>query len=170
MTRRGPAHAFSLVELLAVLVILGLTIAMVRISTTGLTQRQRLEASARRVADTVALASDRASIEYRFYQVLYDLGRRRLEIRSLAGGTADGRLSLALPAGLQSVEVQEESPAAGEDGQTTSPDTVSILVRPDGTVQAHEVLFGLGGHTYSVRFTDGNEVQFGRASEQGPAS
>jgi prepilin-type N-terminal cleavage/methylation domain-containing protein len=73
--RGGRTHGFTLIELMAVIVILGIGISFTLVRLDGLTSASRLRASARKLAGFLAFARDLSIAGGKPVYVYYDLDR-----------------------------------------------------------------------------------------------
>ena len=131
-------RAFSLLELLLVIAILGMLAAVVLPSLPGALESARLRGSAWEVRATLTLARTLAVSESRSRAVAFDLGRGEYGI------DGDSR-KWALPEGIR-VAALRRGDAAAEHG------VLRVRFYPDGSADEAEVaLSSSGGWTLRVR-------------------
>ena len=154
--RRPPSHlnsssAFTLIEMVVVVTIIGITAAMIIPEMRGTFQDALLRAAGRDLANAVNLASSRAVSLNQYCRLNLDPqnGRYQIErqahlgaqvnfvpLKDLPGGhgVLDARLSMAVATPAASADPEAASSAAPEP---SSPD--AIVFYPDGTSDPAEI-------------------------------
>ncbi len=148
-------HPFTLIELAAVAVIMGIAITMFIVKADALTPSARLSAAARLVGSSVELALSDAVMKREQRSVVYDLRERTVRIEKKSDRNPEEAIVLAeykLPAG---VEIAEIEGAETEDGSAVI--TVSSFGRmtPHAahlTSSAGEMTVEIYGLTGKVRY------------------
>ncbi len=131
MTRNK--RPFTLIELAAVAVIMGIAITMFIVKADGVTPSARLSAAARLVGNSVELALSDAVMKREQRSVVYDLRERTVRIEKKSDRNPEEAIVLAehsLPGG---VEIAEIEGAETEDGRAV------ITVSSFGRTTPHAV-------------------------------
>jgi general secretion pathway protein H len=117
-------RGFSLIEMVIVLVLLGLSIALVTPSLSRFSKRIELKTSAQKVSGILRFSRSESVQKGRVFQVLFDPDLRMVRVRALEGDSPEkeGKEELqiqekryVLPSGIQMGEVQIPSPEFPSD-------------------------------------------------------
>jgi len=138
-TRRS---AFTLIELLLVVMLLGVIAALAAPRVTAMVPRVSLQGAARQIADDARTAQAFAADRGRIVTLEYDLAHASVRL-SIAGGGPDAPRLEPLPEGV----------FIGRVGSSTS-GAARMAVFPSGYVTPHEVdLVSAGGGRLTVEFS-----------------
>lgn len=139
---RGRGRAgFSLIELMAVVIVLGLVIGVVAVDWAALVPRSQLNAAVRELASTIQGARSDAIARNGVFTLVYDLEASRYEVRSPyrpGGGlarTEEERVVVrrgVLPEGVEIARVEV-------DGRAFLTDFVTVQFDPMGRANGHSV-------------------------------
>ena len=132
-TDRTADAGFTLIEILVVLVILGLTVALVAARGPARNAGLEARAAASEVVQTLRIGRSRAIAEDRPVVVMLDLSSHRLAL--------DGALRAALPAWL---------PVAAQMADGSAPRRAIFDFAPDGSATGGRVVLGRPGRRFLV--------------------
>lgn len=133
--RRAAAHALTLVEMMAALLILALALTVSRLAIDGISVRWRLRGAAHEVESVAQWALNAAASRGEPTQVLYDIQENSWWVQMGTESFAYHRL----PQGVEFVSVKFA------DGTEVVRDVAAVTASPDGTLDPHVVR--LTGHT-----------------------
>jgi general secretion pathway protein H len=132
--RPGPSCGFTLIEVLVVLVILGLTVALIVARGPARSAGFDLRATADDIAQQLRLARSEAISSDRMTAFTWDAAHRRYETNRVAGGTVPPEVALAM------------TTATG--GKPRPQD--AIIFAPDGSSSGGRVVLDTGGRRLAV--------------------
>jgi len=123
------ARGMTLIELMVVLFILGLTLTLVRPGLDGITSRWRLRSAAQQVQSVVLWARSAAALRNAPAEILYDVPTSEFRVR-IEGDVHPPR---SLPDGVRFERVRFGN-------ETVEHDVAACRAFPDGTVDSHIVV------------------------------